>query len=59
MSIRITWFPLPTRVEILPQLEARESVRFGVEDYLVKREECGGREEKVKVFECFGLFTSY
>ena len=54
--MRIARFARPAGGEQLAELEAREGVGFGIEDDAIEREDVGRPEEKVEVFECFGLF---
>lgn len=54
-AIGTTRLALPAGLEELAHLEAGEGVGFGVEDDVSKGKDVVRGEEKIEVFECFGL----
>lgn len=54
-ALGISGLPRPTCLEQLAHFEAREGMRFRVEDDICQREDVGVGEEEVEVFEGFGL----
>lgn len=55
LATRIPRFPLPTSLKCFSKFEAREDMCFRINDNGFQGEEFVRGEEKVEVFECFGL----
>ncbi len=57
LPIRATRFSCPACLEQGAQLEAREHMCLGIDDYLIEWQEITRREQKIEVFQCFGLYV--
>lgn len=57
-ALPVPLLALPAGEEVLAEFEARERVRFRVEDHFVKWQDVVGPEEQVQILESLGLHHS-